>query len=144
MPTVPPTLKLALRTLLTVAMGGVGITHFTSPEFFVAIVPKALPAPLTLVYVSGFFEILGGLGLLLPQTRRAAAWGLVALYVAVFPANINMAIHQIQPTGGHISVAAMWIRLPFQVLFIAFAYWFTRPERGAAHAKPSDTSARRA
>ena len=146
--TVKPVVKDALRTLLAVLMVGVGITHFTSPDFFVAIVPKALPAPLTLVYVSGFFEILGGLGLLVPRTRRAAAWGLVALYVAVFPANINMAINEIQPAGGHIPVAGMWLRLPFQVLFIAYAYWFTRPEpapvRAASGGPRADTSVRRA
>ncbi len=129
-----PIVKIALRTLLAVAMIAVGITHFVSPAFFVAIVPKWLPAPLALVYISGFFEIAGGVGLLVPKTRRAAAWGLVALYVAVFPANINMAVNEIQPTGGHMPVAAMWIRLPFQILFIAWAYWFTRPDTPARRA----------
>jgi uncharacterized membrane protein len=86
---------LALRLVLAVSMVAVGVLHFTSPEGFVRIVPAYLPAPLALVYVSGAFEIAGGLGLLVARLRRAAAYGLIALYVAVFPANVNMAVHQI-------------------------------------------------
>ena len=85
-----PPLKLAALVLLAVVMVAIGVLHFVRPKPFVRIVPKFLPAPLTLVYVSGFFEILGGIGLLIPETRVWAAWGLIALYVAVFPANINM------------------------------------------------------
>ena len=69
-------------------MIAVGVLHFVRPKAFVRIVPKFLPTPLALVYISGFFEILGGVGLLIPETRTWAAWGLIALYVAVFPANI--------------------------------------------------------
>src|SRR5579862_4400230 len=87
--------KVVLRFILSFAMMFVGVSHFTNPEPFVRIVPKALPSPLALVYVSGFFEFLGGAGLLVPRARRAAAWGLVALYVAVFPANVNMAVNHI-------------------------------------------------
>ncbi len=108
-------------------MIGVGIDHFVNPTPFERIVPDWLPAPHALVIVSGFFEVLGGVGVLVPKTRRLAAWGLVALYVAVFPANINMAIHHLQLTpDGTLPVWAMWARLPFQFLFIAWAYAFTR------------------
>ena len=69
----------------------VGVTHFTHPAFFLKIMPPALPAHLALVYLSGAFEILGGLGLLVPRTRRFAGWGLIALLIAVFPANLYMA-----------------------------------------------------
>ena len=94
---------------------------------FVRIVPKFLPAPLALVYISGFFEILGGVGLLVPGTRTWAAWGLVALYVAVFPANIYMLTHNISLNPKKpIPRWALWLRLPFQFLFIAWAYWFTQ------------------
>jgi len=85
-----PTVKLIALWTLAAAMVAIGVLHFVRPKPFVRIVPKYLPAPLTLVYVSGFFEILGGIGLLIPETRVWAAWGLIALYVAVFPANINM------------------------------------------------------
>jgi uncharacterized membrane protein len=119
-------LKRAFRLISAVAMVGVGILHFARPEGFVRIVPAFLPAPLLLVYLSGFFEIAGGLGLLVTRVHRAAAWGLIALYVAVFPANINMAVHGIQPEGGHIPAAVMWLRLPFQALFIAAVWWLSR------------------
>ncbi len=120
---------MVLRTLLAVAMCAIGVTHFLAPEPFVRIVPSQLPAPYALVYVSGFFEILGGLGLLWIRTRRAASIGLVALYVAVFPANINMAIHHIQLSAeGTMPVWAMWARLPVQALFIGLALWVGRPD----------------
>lgn len=122
-------LKRPLMYLLAFAMTAVGVQHFTDPEPFMAIVPEMLGDARTLVYVSGVFEILGGLGLLLPATRRFAAWGLIALYLAVFPANINMAINNIQMMPGTtIPAWAAWLRLPFQFLFIAWAYWYTKPD----------------
>ena len=127
--------KLALKILLGVAMIGVGILHFVRPEGFVKIVPSYLPSPLALVYVSGFFEILGGAGVLVPRTQRAAAWGLVLLYLAVFPANVNMAIHGIQLDDQHpVPTVALWLRLPLQVLLIAWAWWYTRDEHGTTPA----------
>jgi uncharacterized membrane protein len=102
-------------------MVAVGIAHFASPGFFVSIVPSFLPAPLLLVHVSGFFEVLGGAGLFVPRARRAASVGLVLLYLAVFPANINMVVHP--ELGGGAPVWALWLRLPFQALFIAWALW---------------------
>lgn len=120
--------KPIVRVVCAVLMMGVGLLHFVNPDPFVRIVPAFLPAPLTLVYVSGFFEILGGAGLLVPRVRFWAAWGLIALYVAVFPANINMAVNQIQMgADGTIPVWAMWARLPFQALFIGLAFWLRKP-----------------
>ncbi|EYF07709.1 DoxX family protein [Chondromyces apiculatus] len=116
-------LKIGLRWVLAVAMVWVGITHFTAPDGFVAIVPPFLPAPLALVYVSGVAEIAGGVGILVPRMRRAAGWGLIALYVAVFPANIHMALHQIPLGGDPVPAWALWARLPFQAVFIAWAWW---------------------
>ena len=105
-------------------MVGVGVTHFVSPEPFLRIMPAALPAPLLLVWLSGALEIALGAGLVVARTRRLAAWGLVALYVAVFPANLNMAIHEIQLSPeGTLPVWAMWARLPLQLGFIALALW---------------------
>jgi uncharacterized membrane protein len=122
-----PPLKLAALCVLAVAMIAVGVLHFVRPKAFVRIVPKFLPAPLALVYISGFFEILGGVGLLIPETRTSAAWGLIALYVAVFPANIYMLTHNISLNPKKpIPRWALWMRLPFQFLFIAWAYWFTQ------------------
>lgn len=129
--------KRGVRWVASGAMVAIGITHFTSPSGFVKIVPAFLPAPLALVYISGFFEIAGGVGLLFERTRRMAGYGLIALYVAVFPANINMAANEIQPADGHISPALMWLRLPFQVAFIALAWWLARGEPGATGRTPS-------
>lgn len=111
-----------VRTLVAIAMTAIGVLHFVDPVPFVRIVPEVLPAKLALVYVSGAFEIAFGLGLLIASTRRMAALGLVALLVAVFPANVNMAIHQIQlDPGSPIPVWAMWARLPFQIVFVLLA-----------------------
>jgi uncharacterized membrane protein len=119
--------KVALL-LLSAGMVAVGISHFVAPAPFVAIVPRWLPSPELLVYVSGACEVAGGLGLLHPRTRVPAAWGLFALYLAVFPANVNMAIHGISPTGTPVPAWAAWGRLPFQLVFLAWAWWLTRPE----------------
>lgn len=103
-------------------MIGAGVGHLANPAPFVRMVPAALPAPLALVYVSGVFEIAGGVGILIPRTRRLAGWGLVLLYIAVFPANVNMAVHHIQAAPGiTIPAWAFWARLPLQALLIAWA-----------------------
>ena len=121
-------------------MVAIGLGHFVRPQPFVDIVPDYLPAPLVLVYVSGLFEVLGGLGLLYAPTRRFAAWGLIALYLAVFPANVHMALHQIAPAGTPpLPVWALWGRLPLQVLLIAWAYRYTRAQKSAVRG-PSRTS----
>jgi uncharacterized membrane protein len=128
--------KTALRYLLAAAMILVGIDHFANPDPFVRIVPAYLPAPLVLVYVSGFFEVLGGAGLLVPRVRRAAAWGLVALYVAVFPANLNMALNHISLSPDHpLPTPALWLRLPLQLVLIAWAWWLTKEDAPAASAQ---------
>ena len=119
-------LKLFALCTLALSMIAIGVLHFVRPKAFVRIVPKFLPAPLALVYISGFFEIAGGVGLLVPATRVAAAWGLIAFYIAVFPANINMLTQNISFTPKKPTPRwAHWARLPFQFVFIAWAYWFT-------------------
>lgn len=122
-------LKGFLRVFLSAAMIIIGILHFVKPDPFVKIVPPALPYPLELVYISGFFEILGGIGLLIPFVSRAAAWGLIALFIAVFPANINQAVNSIAIEGIPDNPVLYWARLPFQAVLIAWAWWFTRPEK---------------
>lgn len=117
-------MKTALRYLLSAMMITAGILHFVRPEKFIQIVPDWLPAHRALVFISGFFEILGGAGLLVKHIQKAAAWGLVALYLAVFPANVNMAVNKILIDNPWI----LWGRLPFQAVLIAWAWWFTRPE----------------
>ena len=96
-----------------------GSFHFLNPEPFVEIMPEVLPFPLALVYISGFFEILGGLGLLFARTRQKASWGLLALLIAVFPANLNMAINSIDFGLPH---EWLWWRLPLQVVFVLWVW----------------------
>lgn len=118
-------LKTILKYLLCVFFVLAGLNHFISPSFYTRIMPPYLPWHLFLVYLSGFFEIALGVLLLAPSYTRVAAWGLVALLVAVFPANIQMAINpQLYPD---VSPAVLWLRLPLQAVFIAWAFWFTRP-----------------
>jgi uncharacterized membrane protein len=127
-------LKVGLRWLLAIFMVVAGLNHFLKPAVYVAMMPKVLPAHSALVLVSGIFEILGGLGLLLAATRRWAAWGLVALLIAVFPANLNMALHHL-PLGTYQPPAwALWARLPLQGVLIAWAWWYTRPSAAAPRA----------
>ncbi len=97
-----------------------GVMHFVIPRAYKRIVPRALPAPDAIVYASGLAEIAGGVGLMSPRHRRAAGWWLIATLIAVFPANVNMALRADefpQVPGG---AAALWARLPFQGVFIAW------------------------
>jgi uncharacterized membrane protein len=120
------TIKSVLRVLLAIFMITAGTLHWVTPDPFVKIVPSFLPYPLALVYISGVFEILGGVGLLVPPVSQAAAWGLIALFIAVFPANINMAVNRIQMDGIPDSDLLRWGRLPLQAVLIAWAWWYTK------------------
>jgi len=105
---------------------GAGTLHFIATPMYERIMPAYLPAHHVLVLFSGAAEILGGLGVIVPGRRRAAAWGLVCLLVAVFPANLWMAQHpELFPTG---PVWAMWLRLPLQLPLIWWAYHYTQAE----------------
>jgi uncharacterized membrane protein len=135
-----PLLRVAARWLLAVSLVGVGVTHFTGPEPYMEIMPPPLaPWALELVYLSGFFEILGGLGLLWTRTRTLAGWGVLALLVAVFPANIYMATHGVGFAGMEPNPAALWLRLPLQFVLMAVAWWVSRPEPTAADQAPEGT-----
>lgn len=120
--------KRALRWLLAAFMTLAGLNHFLSPDVYVGMMPAVLPAPLALVYLSGVAEIAGGLGLLHPSTRKLAAWGLVALFIAMFPANINMAVNKLPLGARDVPLWALYARLPLQLVFIAWAFWMTRED----------------
>ena len=120
--------KDTLRNLLAVLIILAGILHFVVPQPFIKIVPGVLPAPAALVYISGVCEIALGAGLFFPVTRQLSAWGLIALFIAVYPANLNMAFNHIKITGIPNSWWFHSIRLPFQFVLIAWAYWYTRPQ----------------
>ncbi len=103
-----------------------GVNHFVSPDFYTRIMPPYLPAHLELVYLSGVFEIVGGIAVLVPGVRVLAGYGLILLLVAIYPANIHTALHpELFPD---ISAFGHYARLPFQFVFAAWAYWATQPE----------------
>ena len=103
-----------------------GSLHFIKPAPYLRIMPPYIPWHLAMVRISGAFEILGGLGLLVSETRRAAAWGLMALLIAVFPANIYMATHPIDAGVDSIAPVLRWGRLPLQLLLAWWLFWCTR------------------
>ena len=111
-----------------------GTLHFVFPGSYTRIVPPELPAPSLIVAISGVAEIAGGVGLLVPATRRAAAWGLVALLICVFPANIYMAAAHLPFPGILGKSWVQWLRLPLQFPLIAWAWYCTRPDRGSGPA----------
>ena len=101
---------------------GAGILHFVVPGKYEQIIPPGFPMPGMLVAISGMAEIAGGAGLLIRPLRRAAGWGLIALLIAVFPANIFMAIHPERIAGLHMAPWLLWTRLPLQGVLIAWVY----------------------
>ncbi len=99
-----------------------GSNHFAHPAFYVRIVPPWLPAHALLVQISGCCEILGGVGVLVPRLQRFAGIGLIALLLAVFPANVQMVQHpELYSDLGNRWL--FYIRLPLQVVLIAWVWW---------------------
>ena len=97
-----------------------GVNHFLSPGIYLKIMPPYLPWPMALIYISGFFEVAGGIGVAVPRLRRVAGWGLILLLIAVFPANVNMVINADQ--FPNIPYWALVARLPLQGLLIAWVW----------------------
>ena len=125
-----PRLKTLLKYLLGIAFALAGANHFFHTAFYVSIVPAYLPWHAALVYVSGVCAVFSGILLLVPGFSRLGAWAIIAVSIAVFPANINTAVHaELFP---QFSPAALWLRLPLQAVIIAWAYWYTRPETANA------------
>ncbi len=122
-------MRLVKRILLWV-MGAFyvvgGVNHFLNAEFYLAIMPPYLPWHWALVWISGVAEVALGIAVLIPGLRVVAAWGVIALLVAIFPANLHVAINDVGGLG-----VASWVRLPFQAVFIAWAWWYTRPDSSA-------------
>jgi len=118
------TAGLALAAVLYVTAGTL---HFIKPDAYLRIVPPYIPWHLPMVLISGVFEILGGVGLLVPGARRNAAWGLTALLIAIFPANIYMATNPVEAGAVSIAPALRWARLPLQLLLVWWLLWCTRP-----------------
>jgi uncharacterized membrane protein len=103
------------RILLASFFAYAGVMHFLRPKNFIKIMPE-MPYKRELVYVSGFFEILGAVGLLVPPVRKPAGIGLIALLWAVFPANVNMAVNNLN--FGFVPIWVLWARLPLQFVLM--------------------------
>ncbi len=125
--------RFVLRLLLAAIFLVAGTVHLTDPRFFLPIMPPGIPWPMACIIISGVFELLGGVGLLIPDARiqKAAGIGLILLLIAVFPANIYMAAAHIQVHGIPSQPWMAWARLPLQPLLIAAVWWATLGERRA-------------
>ena len=124
-------LKAAALLLAAVSYIAVGVTHFTHTDFFTFIMPPWLPWHQELVWISGFFEILGGAGLLIPQLRRISARGLIMLLIAVYPANVHMALNPAPFIAEGMPLWGLYLRLPLQFVFIVWMWWVGKPESQA-------------
>jgi uncharacterized membrane protein len=111
------------------AMGGLylaaGLNHFINPRFYLPIMPPWVPRPLLAQYVAGFFEMAFGAGVLFAATRSPAAWGLILLLVAIFPANVYMLQQRRTGRFRKIPEWSLWLRLPLQAVLIAWAWLYT-------------------
>ncbi len=111
-------ISLLLMSLLFIAAG---VNHFVNPGFYLKITPDFIPRPLALIYLSGVFEVLGGIGVLIPHLRPAAGWGLIALLIAVSPVHVDMLLHA--DNFPEVSTGALIARLLLQPLIIAWVWW---------------------
>jgi uncharacterized membrane protein len=123
---IPLPLMKFIRSLSCWLIGGffifAGIAHFVSPTVYLPMMPPYLPWPMALIYLSGAAEIAGGLGLIIPRLRRAAAWGLIALLLAIFPANLHMLATGLILDGKQVPEWVLWVRLPLQILLMLWIY----------------------
>jgi len=127
-------LQTILRWIAAIAFVAAGANHFRNFDFYRGIVPPAFPQPGALVAISGVCEIAGGVGLLIPALRRAAGWGLIALLIAVFPANLYMALHPERFPG--FQQWELWVRLPLQLPMVGWV-WFAALARLDQNPHPS-------
>jgi uncharacterized membrane protein len=120
--------RLIARLLLAALFLFAGTVHLLHPGLFLPVMPPSIPFPLLCIKVSGIFELLGGAGLLIPERRMEVltGWGLTLLLVAVFPANIYMAVAHIKVPGIPAQPWIAWARLPLQPLLILAVLWATR------------------
>ncbi|HVT39578.1 MAG TPA: MauE/DoxX family redox-associated membrane protein [Gemmatimonadaceae bacterium] len=121
--------RTAVRGFLALLFLASGILHLAMPAPYRRIVPAYFPAPALLVAVSGWAEIIGAIGLLVPRTRGLAAWGLMLLLVAVFPANVEMLRLYREAGASWWSESLLWLRLPLQLLLILAVWRVSRAER---------------
>jgi uncharacterized membrane protein len=121
--------KRVLLVLMAAFYVFAGVAHFRTPEAYLPMMPPYLPWHLGLVYVSGAAEIALGLLVLVPALRPLAAWGLILLLIAIFPANVHIALNNVPLFGRPEGFGIWnWVRLPVQAVLIAWAWWYTRDD----------------
>ena len=123
------TTKRILLWMMAVFYVLAGLMHFRRPDYYMPMMPPYLPWHAALVFLSGLAEFGLGIAVLIPSLRRAAAWGIIALLIAVFPANIHIAMHNV-PVFGATEGAGIWnwLRLPLQAVLVLWAWWYTQPD----------------
>lgn len=117
---ISPTVHIILIGILFIS---IGTYHFVNPEFFIRIMPDYIPNHRALVFWSGVAEVAGGIGILIPFLKIYAAWGLILLLIAVFPANIDMFIKAYQKQGWSLYTYLTLLRLPLQFVLIYWVFW---------------------
>ncbi len=115
-----------MRILLAILFVVAGALHFVIPEFYLKIMPPYLPFHLELIYISGFFQILGGIGILIPRVRTLAGYGLILLLTLVFPANVYMLFNNVEQEGWTLFSFLLVLRLPLQLIFMWWVRWCTK------------------
>ncbi len=118
-------IKAGFKYLLVAFFVAGGVNHFLSPEFYLPMMPPYIPAHEFMVALSGATEIVAGIMLAIPKTSKWGAWFIIAHLLIFFTVHIYM-IQEAATEFAEIPLAALWIRIPFQFLFIAWAFWFTR------------------
>ena len=123
-------LKLISVIVMSIFYVNVGIKHFIDPNWFLFIIPPYLSSiGIEIVYLSGFFEVILGILLLIPKYRKFAAYFLIILLIAVYPANIYLAFNkEPQELLNITAFMASWVRLPIQFIFLGLAYWHTKSD----------------
>jgi uncharacterized membrane protein len=117
--------KNIIRIVMGVMFIGMSSLHFVAVETELKIIPEFLPFRRTALYLTGLWEIIGGIGLLIPRWKRVSAWSMVGLLLVVFPANIYHAITDIRSGRFAKTRFYHWIRFPFQAVFIWLVLWST-------------------
>ena len=126
-----PSLRTAARWVLAAAFVGAGVNHFVNPQFYLPLIPPPLPGPLYWNLFVGAAEIAGGVGVLIPKLRTAAAWGLIAMLVGFLWVHIEMIVNPERTAAGRASPTwLLWGRLPLQGVLIAWTWWVGRGDAG--------------
>src|SRR6185369_3607070 len=120
------TAKTILLYFMSVFYVFAGVMHFVRPDYYMPMMPPYLPWHLFLIYLSGVAEVVLGIAVLIPSVRSLAAWGIILLLIAIFPANLHIALNNVALFGNPEGAGIFnWIRLPFQAVLIAWAWWYT-------------------